>query len=161
MAWRTRFPSCPSSSFGACTTMPTQGTIPCTRIHDLLLSFVFSIFSLIIYARVRITLASAELKERRKYYVEPGRLLPQQATPWSYSNDTTISGAINSTSGDDNKIYLKFCIHDWCRPFKDCFCCQMNRLCYRLWDDCRAGCPACNPRCPPLLENQDRPTNAT
>lgn len=65
---------------------------------------------------------------------------------------TQKSLAVNSTSRDDGKIYLKFCTKDLCQ-FKLCYCCQMfNTLeipCYDTWDDCKAACPPCAPMCAP------------
>ncbi|OEL36632.1 hypothetical protein BAE44_0002349, partial [Dichanthelium oligosanthes] len=59
---------------------------------------------------------------------------------------------------------LKFCTKDWCKQGKVCYCCQMNQphtICYYTWNECKAMCPGCNPKCPPLLANQDRALYAT
>ncbi|RCV29807.1 hypothetical protein SETIT_6G042700v2 [Setaria italica] len=58
----------------------------------------------------------------------------------------------NSTSVDESKIHLVFCIKSLCETPKKglalCFCCQKStEPCYNSVAECQAHCPACNPKC--------------
>ncbi|OEL15148.1 hypothetical protein BAE44_0023832, partial [Dichanthelium oligosanthes] len=63
------------------------------------------------------------------------------------SSNATVANVV--TSRYERKINLTFCSADIFMPFVTCYCCQNTRRCYKTRDECRANCPACNPRCPP------------
>ncbi|CAL5008090.1 unnamed protein product [Urochloa decumbens] len=59
----------------------------------------------------------------------------------------------NSTSVDESKIHLIFCVKGFCptattRGLGLCFCCQNSpNACYNSFSECQANCPSCNPKC--------------
>ncbi|KAL6653903.1 hypothetical protein ACP70R_007368 [Stipagrostis hirtigluma subsp. patula] len=82
--------------------------------------------------------------------------LPVQcARPEPLEAATTVATAVNSTSLDESKIYLVFCIEMPCnyfgRGYEACVCCNgINQKdhCHQTTEDCLSSCPACNPKCP-------------
>ncbi|TVU17765.1 hypothetical protein EJB05_33821, partial [Eragrostis curvula] len=71
----------------------------------------------------------------------PAKPLLEYATP------------MNSTSSDESRIELIFCIKGRCnygQGWHDCYCCGVPTAesCHSTAQDCRSKCPACNPKCP-------------
>ncbi|TVU19249.1 hypothetical protein EJB05_35388, partial [Eragrostis curvula] len=94
--------------------------------------------------------------------------------PQLLEGGSSIVAANNSTSLDENKLRLIFCLPVQCNSFgrglkglEDCYCCgNMYHYgsCYLTVEQCRAHCPLCNPRCSPMPPSQstmDTPMNAT
>ncbi|CAL4997040.1 unnamed protein product [Urochloa decumbens] len=69
------------------------------------------------------------------------------------STKATTTGTNYSTSVDESKIYLIFCVKGLCatattRGLGLCFCCQNSpNACYNSFSECQANCPSCNPKC--------------
>ncbi|CAL5076702.1 unnamed protein product [Urochloa decumbens] len=80
---------------------------------------------------------------------------------------TAIATTINSTSLDESKVTVVFCLKILCNNFghgwQDCYCCGANEECYKTIETCRSSCPHCNPKCPPPheLAMEDRPSRVT
>jgi hypothetical protein len=73
------------------------------------------------------------------------------------STPSTADVANSTTSLDERKFHLKFCINMPCPDrglnIPTCYCCQTlpGQPCFRTKGDCSASCPDCNPKCPPSL----------
>ncbi|TVU01711.1 hypothetical protein EJB05_52823 [Eragrostis curvula] len=95
--------------------------------------------------------------------------LPTQCRLKLTETASTVS-IVNSTSLEQSKIYLVFCISGRCNYFggwKDCYCClDMYRKenCHETQEECKAKCIVCDPNChalpPPQLSNEDMWVNA-
>ncbi|CAL4959484.1 unnamed protein product [Urochloa decumbens] len=59
--------------------------------------------------------------------------------------------AVNSTALDEGKVELIFCVLRLCPTNDACYCCMTKKpfFCYGTWDECKAKCNSCNPKCPP------------
>ncbi|OEL26746.1 hypothetical protein BAE44_0012232, partial [Dichanthelium oligosanthes] len=87
------------------------------------------------------------------------------------AGSTTGAATVNSTSLDEDKIYVIFCVAGKCNDFghgwQNCYCCgDMNSNvktdCHETMEECRANCPHCDPKCPPQSSSSVRAaTNIT
>ncbi|PUZ50371.1 hypothetical protein GQ55_6G053800 [Panicum hallii var. hallii] len=65
------------------------------------------------------------------------------------SLEAAAAATTNSTSIDESKTHLVFCIRSLCATrgvVALCFCCQKSRVCCKLVAECQARCPACDPK---------------
>nr|TKV97859.1 hypothetical protein SEVIR_9G522200v2 [Setaria viridis] len=64
---------------------------------------------------------------------------------WSHSlRIATSNNAAHREVDERNKFR--------CDSKHECYCCINERpepYCYDTWDECKAACPTCNPKCPP------------
>nr|TKW03984.1 hypothetical protein SEVIR_7G079200v2 [Setaria viridis] len=72
----------------------------------------------------------------------------------SARNMSSNATAVNNTSVDQSKIYVNFCFKYDCKG-TPCYCCDNKKLEHCFWteDQCLTACPACNPECPPCIDN--------
>ena len=75
----------------------------------------------------------------------------------------TDATAVSSISLGNRKVYLKFCVSNFCTPwcFKRCYCCTNQNLCYTTREQCEQVCPVCNPICPPAPSPLGKVTSTT
>ncbi|OEL29382.1 hypothetical protein BAE44_0009596, partial [Dichanthelium oligosanthes] len=75
------------------------------------------------------------------------------------STKATAAAAANSTSTDESKLKLIFCVKNLCSTGKGgvdvCYCCQRSPedMCFNSSAECQAYCPVCNPKCQSLLQS--------
>uniref|UniRef100_A0A8I6WML7 Uncharacterized protein n=1 Tax=Hordeum vulgare subsp. vulgare TaxID=112509 RepID=A0A8I6WML7_HORVV len=78
-------------------------------------------------------------------------------------NDTSIESSArplpimsnNSTAMEEEKLYVKFCIHQECtidgKIYNECGCCELlppYPMCFKSTELCKVWCPTCHPNCP-------------
>ena len=87
-----------------------------------------------------------------------GRPQAQMSYRKKDGHHTNISSTtVNSTTADESKLTLQFCINKPCRSLAHgedwpyCYCCETmpGEPCFLEEEDCRAKCPICDPDCPP------------
>ncbi|KAJ1254686.1 hypothetical protein BS78_K003300 [Paspalum vaginatum] len=78
----------------------------------------------------------------------------QQQQKMQIHGGTERGGSGNTnTAVDESKLVLQFCTVNLCPGTQWCYCCMTEKpepRCYHTMKMCKAVCPVCNPKCPPV-----------
>ncbi|TVU36406.1 hypothetical protein EJB05_18339 [Eragrostis curvula] len=79
---------------------------------------------------------------------------PAKCRPQLLDSRSSIATTINSTSVEERKMSLIFCVAVRCSYFNpdygDCYCCPnagRREYCHLTMKDCRDNCASCKPKC--------------
>ncbi|TVU43679.1 hypothetical protein EJB05_10166, partial [Eragrostis curvula] len=81
-------------------------------------------------------------------------MILQRRTHLMKVGSDSIATAVNTSSSDDRKLNLTFCIKsicDWIEVGKTCYCCPVvaKQYCHLTRGECLANCAKCTPKCSP------------